>query len=103
MFYIEIAHIFFYMNNNPTKTVSLQSSSISWEAVDGRANELGLDRSKYCQTLFDLDLKYHILSNHNLLHSIKNPRRYNMRVVDVVFLLFLLAILTLIISVTWVI
>jgi hypothetical protein len=91
------------MSNNPNKTVSLQSSNFDWVVVDSRAEELGLDRSKYCQMLFSLDLTYHILSNHSLLNQIKHPRKYNLRVVDVVFLFFLLSILSLLLVVNWVI
>ena len=91
------------MNDSPTKTVSLQSSNFNWAMIDGRAEELGLDRSKYTQMLYDLDLNYNILSNHQLLNNIKNPRKYNIRIIDVVFLLFLLATFTLIVAVTWVI
>ena len=91
------------MNDSPTKTVSLQSSDINWAVIDNRADELGLDRSKYTQMLYLLDLEYNILSNHKILHSIKSPKKYNLRIVDIVFLLFLLAIFTLIIAINWVI
>lgn len=86
-----------------TRTVSLQSSNINWEIVDKRAEEIGLDRSKYTQMLYDLELKHHILSNHKILSYLKNNKRYDLRVIDIVFLLFLLAIFTLLIAASQVI
>jgi len=86
-----------------TRTVSLQSSKFDWGIVDSRAEELGLDRSKYTQMLYELDLDHHILSNHKVLDKVKNPRRYDIRILDVVSLFFILAIFTLLITIVWVI
>lgn len=42
----------------PTHTISMASSKYGWEDVDERAKQLGMDRSKYIQSLAEKDLSH---------------------------------------------
>ena len=83
------------MENLPdTRSISLASSTYIWEDIEQRSKTLGLNRSKYTQMLYELDMKYNILSNYELLNRIKNPdKNKTRRIIDVVSLLLLMAIL----------
>ena len=89
------------MKDINTRTVSLSSSNLNWDLVDKRANEIGFDRSKYTQRLYELDLKYNVLSNKKLLHMIEISGKEHLKFFDIVTLLFLLTILVSILSMVW--
>jgi len=83
------------------RTVSLSSSDLDWKIVDNRAKNLGFDRSKYTQKLYELDLKYNILSNNQLLHVIKTSGKRHLGLYETIVLLFLFAIVASILTLTW--
>ena len=70
-----------------TQGISLSSSEYTWEDIDKRASELGLNRSKYTQMLYELD--------------IKNLNKHHFDFKFIVIILFLLTILTAILAIGW--
>ena len=83
------------------QSISLSSSKYNWEDIENRSKELGFNKSKYTQMLYELDIVHHILSNHQLLHMIKNSDKKHIKFFDMVILLFLLTILTAILTIGW--
>lgn len=81
--------------------ISLQSSNFDWDTIDSRAIDLGYDRSKYTQRLYELDIKYNILSNNQLLHIIKNSGKKKLKFFEIIILLFLFVILSCTLTLMW--
>jgi len=81
--------------------ISLSTSKHTWEEIDDRCKQLGLNRSKYTQMLYELEIGHHILSNHQLLHLIKNPNKKYSNFFNIVVILFLFAILASVLTLGW--
>ena len=77
-------------------SISMCSSKYTWDDVDKRAEELGIDRSKYTQRLIELDLEHKLLSNPIMLGWIQKGKKHTMRIIDYVLFLFLMAIFLLV-------
>jgi len=77
-------------------SISMASSKYTWDDVDKRAEELRLDRSKYSQMLYELDLDYKLLSNPIVLDWIRKGRKNTTRFIDILILLFAVGIFLLI-------
>jgi hypothetical protein len=84
------------MVERDTVTVSMGSSKHTWDEIDSRANSLNLDRSKYIQTLVELDLKHNLLMDHKLLKMLDSGEyKRKLKVIDAVSILFFTAIIIL--------
>jgi len=44
------------MYEQPTHTISIAGSDLSWDDVDARAKKYGFNRSKYTQYLYEKDI-----------------------------------------------
>lgn len=81
------------------QSISLSNSKYIWEDIDNRAEQLGLNRSKYTQKLYEIDMKYNILSDNHKLDVLK--KKYDVRKIDIVIIILLLAMFMFFLSFLW--
>jgi hypothetical protein len=80
-------------------SVSLGASRYNLVAVEARATELDLNRSSYLQRLIELDIDNNLLGDEKKIKKIKGNNRYEITVIDTVFVCFFVVIILLILSV----
>ena len=78
-----------FMGLAEQQSISLYNCKHTWEDIDARAEQLGLNRSKYTQRLYELEIEHSLLSDNRKLDVIR--KKYDVRRIDVVILVLLLA------------